>query len=981
MANGSTSQDGLDVLAALGVLVGKTPSHADGTMNLLLSHMLDTAAVADVMWERFLAPSTRRLLDEIAGGTGRGRGLFVWLCGVHDCGKATPAFQRRWQTEAAAVRAAGLRWHEPTAQRFDWHHGRAGGHLLQRLLRDAEWPDEQIAWVWPIVAGHHGFFPVASALRPDPRARGQLEGDGRWATVQRALVQRLTEELELGSFADLQPVLVPTRAAQLHLSGFVVMADWIASGSKQFPGVDSLGEVSFAGARDRANKAWVEIGLRGGWGELPEPESDAFVQRFGCEPRPSQVLAVETARQMEAPGLLIVEAPMGDGKTWAGLMAAEVLAAKFGADGVFVGMPEWATHDPMFGQVRRWVSRIDSNLAARVSLLHGKRILNKDWSALLNEPPEARLGAVGECGEPAEGGRCVRGGSGQVHVEPSGSRVPAEWFFGYGRGLLCPFVVAPLDQLLYATTRTKFVMLRMAGLIGKVVVLDEVHATDVYSSQFLLEGLRWFGQAGVPVVLLSATLPAAQRQALVDAYLAGAAGREEYTADDLSQPGGYPSVTAAWSAPEGAGHRSTAPSCASWRAGLPLTVELMPEPVPQRHADAALCRMAQDSADAAVTDRLEEELTHGGCALVIRNSVERAQTLCTALRERFGDEVVLLHEQLPLGTRADRTAHCLHRLAPQQDGPGRERPIRLVVVATQVAEQAFDVDVDLLITDLAPIDLLLQRIGRLHRGDKLLRPARLASPRVIVTGYASGDTTPGADDIVPPAGGRDIPRFLACTESLYDRHLLLRTAALVFRAAGHQGAWSIPADIPALVAAGYGSEDEVPQPWQDAAQSARWRWEDEQRKRAQNASHHLLTRRGDKEGPTLAGLHYVAVPPDSGDSGLTALVQDRDPGVEAVLLMRDGRRYRTLSGSVLAEDGSFPDEEWVNDVLAGTVRLPASCGAGAAEALHVPPAWDKHPWLGRSRVLVLEADGTAVLSGRLLRFDIVLGLVDNGPVV
>ncbi|CAM5729887.1 CRISPR-associated endonuclease/helicase Cas3 [Streptomyces antimycoticus] len=161
------------------------------------------------------------------------------------------------------------------------------------------------------------------------------------------------------------------------------------------------------------------------------------------------------------------------------------------------------------------------------------------------------------------------------------------------------------------------------------------------------------------------------------------------------------------------------------------------------------------------------------------------------------------------------------------------------MVATQVAEQAFDVDVDLLITDMAPIDLLLQRIGRLHRGDKLLRPARLASPRVIVTGYASGDATTGADDIDRAAGGRDIPRFLACTESLYDRHLLLHTTALVFRAAGRQGAWSIPGDIPALVAAGYGSEDVTPQPWRDAAQSARWRWEDEQRKRAQNASHHL----------------------------------------------------------------------------------------------------------------------------------------------
>ncbi|MGW2332126.1 CRISPR-associated helicase Cas3' [Streptomyces sp. NPDC001700] len=963
-----TPGDSLDVHAALGALVGKTPSHSNGTMNLLLSHMLDTAAVADVMWERYLAPSTRRLLDDTAGGAGKGRDLLVWLCGVHDFGKATPAYQRRWRPEAEAVQAAGLRWHEPTARRFEWHHGRAGGHLLRRLLSSAGWPDEHIAWVWPLVAGHHGFFPVESALKPDLKARGQLEGNERWAEVQLALARRLAEELGLASFTAPAPVSVPTRAFQLHLSGLIVMADWIASGSG-FPGLDELADVSFTRARQRATAAWRKLGLQNGWGELPEPPSNAFAMRFGCTPRPSQELAMETARRMEAPGLVIIEAPMGEGKTRAALMTAEILAAKFGADGVFVGMPEWSTEDPMFGQVRRWVSRIDEDLAGRVALLHGKRTFNREWSALLSEPPEVRLAAVSECGE--EDAQGLRGGE-------AVARVPAEWFFGYARGLLCPFVVGPVDQLLYATTRTKFVMLRMAGLVGKVVMLDEVHATNVYTSQFLLEGLRWFGQAGIPVVLLSATLPAPQRQALVDAYLAGASGREEFTADDLRHPQGYPSVTAVWNAPDGTGHRSAAPSCNSWRTDRPLTVALLPEPVPDGNATVEEHRAARASADTAVADRLEEELRQGGCALVIRNTVERVQTLCTVLRERFGDQVLLLHEQLTIGVRADRTADCLYRLAPRPTGTAPGRP-RTIVVATQVAEQAFDVDVDILITDLAPIDSLLQRIGRLHRCDDVHRPGRLARPRVIVTGWAPGSTIAGQEGADANPLDRGTPRFPGCAEALYGRHLLLRTAAMVFTAAGQSGGWSLPGDIPSLVADGYGGDDDVPAAWRGDTEAAGRQEQTERRERVGKASYHLLTRRSDREAPTLADLHYVAVPPAKGEAGLTALVRDRDPGVEAVLVIHDGSQYRTLPGSVLAREGAIADNDLVDEVLADTVRLPASCGSGAEE-LSVPPGWGKHERLNRHRALVLDNDGTACLSGRRLRYDSILGLVDEGPV-
>ncbi|MEU9338068.1 CRISPR-associated helicase Cas3' [Streptomyces sp. NPDC048290] len=974
----------------LGLLWGKSEEKAGGTMNLLLSHLLDTAAVAECMWDGFLAPATRRMLDEIAGGPGGGRRLFAWLCGVHDCGKATPAFQRMWPKGAEAVRAAGLGWSEPAIARCRWRHDRAGGYLLQGILPKGGWSEEHVAWVWPLVAGHHGAFPDRAATQPARSARGQLAGSGRWPEVQQALVQRFTDALGFRDLAEVEPGRVPSRAGQLHLSGLIVMADWIASDERHFTGVDVLERVTLQHSRARAAAAWEGLRLRGGWGRLAEPGPEAFGDRFGQDPRPSQRMVMEAARSMEAPGLLVVEAPMGEGKTKAALLAAEILAARFGADGVFVGMPTQSTCDPMFSQVRSWVGRIGADLDDQVALLHGKRMFNKEWQELL-EPdgaaaPEDRFGAVDEYGECQDDDLYGLHGADVAVREgvpaQASSRGPAEWFLGAKRGLLCPFVVGTIDQLLFAATRTKHVMLRMAGLAGKVVVLDEIHAADVYMSQFLKEGLRWLGQAGVPVVLLSATLPPRQRRELIDSYLAGAVSREEFSAESLPDPLGYPSVTSVWRAPDGSGWRFAVADCAGWRGDLSVAVDFLPETIPGPQLPYEQRGVVRAEADAAVAAYLGRELADGGCALVIRNTVDRAQSLYAALRTRFGDDVLLLHGRIAVGPRADRTEECLRLLGAREKDRPSGRPARLIVVATQIAEQSFDVDADLLITDLAPIDLLLQRIGRLHRHEGTARPGRLGRPRVVITGF---DGTGEAASLKRPA-----PRFLGGSEFIYGRHLLLRAAALLFTATD---GWRVPGQVPELVTLGYsegGDEGEgggasgggvdgegrIPRAWREDAEAARLRWEEEQRRRADDASGCLLTRRGDREGTTLSGLHYSSVPGAGRDTDLDAVVRDGEAGTEVIVLMRDGETYRTLSGRALTVNGDVPDA-LLEDVLGGTVRLPPRYTAAAALELAPLPGWLGHPRLGYSPALVLDPGRGAVLADRVVRYEKELGLVEE----
>jgi CRISPR-associated endonuclease/helicase Cas3 len=920
-----------DVVRQLGVLWGKSAAKAGGRMNLLVCHLLDTAAVAEQIWDQYLSLSTKAMVDRVAGGSGRGRAFFAWLCGVHDCGKATPAFQRMDEPGAQAVQQAGLAWVAKPQQR--WRHDQAGGKLIRHVLGEAGWAQEQIAWIWPLVAGHHGKFPPLSRLNEPVTARGHLHGKGpAWRRVQSAIVEVVTRQLGYEGLDRVQPAYVPSRADQLHLSGLVVMADWIASDERFFQGLDELSQVSLDVSRDRAARAWQKLALRGGWRRLPAPGPETFQDRFGHAARRSQVMVMDAVRRMGGPGLVIVEAPMGEGKTKTALVGAEIMAARFGADGVFVGMPTQATCDPIFTQVRAWAGQLSPGLESQVALLHGKRRFNNEWQRLLEEAGDDPDGMYGTVEEDAQFGMYGTAGEGPERL------APAEWFLGGKRGLLTPLVVGTIDQLLLAATRTKHVMLRMAGLAGKVVILDEVHAADIYMSQFLLEGLRWLGQARVPVILLSATLPPAQRRALTEAYVAGASWRENAPTFDLLEPAGYPNVTAVWL--EDGRPQTLVDACPSWRPkDLQVRVEVRAEAAKRSSEPTG-------GTHAEVVELLADRLRDGGCALVIRNTVDRAQDTYKALRGHFGeDDVLLLHGRLHAAHRADRTEIALSRLGPSKS----PRP-RTILVATQLAEQSFDVDADILITDLAPIDLLLQRIGRLHRHDGVPRPDPVREPCVVVTGFIA-------------EAGR-APWILPASEGIYGRYPLLRTAALV-----SDGHWAIPGQVPSLVSSAYGELGPAPEIWEKAASQS---WEEEQRARAKSAERFLLTRFAEHENPTLEGLHYADT--RGADEVVSAIVRDGEPSVEVVMVYEDSSGFTTWKGGRLRVNGEVP-HDLVDEVLGGAVRLPAKFTEAAESQLGPLAGWQGSPWLRHTRALRLRADDWTPLDKFMIRYDDGLGLV------
>ncbi len=891
----------MSVHAQLGLLWAKSPTNAQGTMSLLTQHLFDTAAVAELVWDEVVPFPLQRTVDGAAAG-GDGRALFRALCALHDIGKATPGFQAKDAALGDAVQRSGLSFKGAKPRGF--RHEQACQAILQRAGLPAPLSDGW-RWLLPLIAGHHG------VIRDRALADSEIDlgPDRAWREVQAELVRMVLTELG-AELAALDPPGRPPLAHQLAVAGWLSACDWIAS---SLPGHHDAATVGIALARARAAGRWPELELTRGWtGRQLSTAADVIEHRFGRAARPSQALVMDAARADDLPGLLIVEAPMGEGKTEAALAAVELLAARTGADGIFIAMPTQATSDAMLARVQPWADAF-VDAGTPIALLHGKRRFSSAWRRL--PPGGVHVSGIDDYG--MDDGYCSSDDADDLAPLPP-TVAASQWLLGAKRGLLCPLVVGTVDHLLLAATSTKYVAMRMAGLVGKVVVVDEVHAYDAYMGSFLHEALRWLGDAGVPVVLLSATLPPATRLHLIAAYRQGL-GRP--LPDECPTAAGYPVVTAVGRTP---GSATVATVSSSWRPSQPVVIDV---PGGEPAADPEL-----------VARLLPGELADGGCALVIVNTVERAQLIYTALRDVFGGRLHLLHARLTASVRVARTDGVLAELA----AAGRREPT--IVVATQVAEQSFDIDADVLVSDLAPIDLLLQRIGRLHRHERGQRPARLVLPRARVIGHQGR-----GDELVLDSGGVRV----------YGEPLLRRAAGLV---AGAQPAgWSIPADVPRLVAAGYADLPEA--------------WLVEQEARAGKAGWHHLGRNLGRKPMDLARLHEDAGGEAPEPGGRRGLVRDGEESLEVVLVRGTPGAPRTMRRRALGIDGTAVSDPALADEVAGdSVRLPAWLTAAASE-LQPLTGWQADRNLARSPALVLDDEGRARVGDHHVRYDELLGLV------
>jgi len=579
----------------------------------------------------------------------------VSLIAAHDIGKISPGFLMKCQM-----------WRESWQGRlgldspdiYEGNHAKIGQRYLSAR---PEFCGKPPGWLIA-VGGHHGKYSSTAA-----RGQKVFEGDADW-------IKQIKEELieEICAMFGPLPLALVEKSARLHwFTGFMVFCDWIGSNTGWFPAEGMDCRISLEAAREQARSALADIG----WRRHKVSTDLTFGRMFSSGPgqlmemRPLQSALIEAA---ETPGLYIVEAPMGEGKTEAALAVACRRWAEGGEFGLYFALPTQLTSNRIHQRVEAFLANVLASPSV-LALAHGNAGLS---------------------------GRRITPVLPAVNGEDDGAALANLWYSDSRKALLSPFGVGTLDQALMAVLPVKHSALRLFALGGKVIVMDEVHSYDPYTSALVDRAVEWFLQVGCTVIVLSATLTKARR-----AQLVAAAGAVEEEVSDS-----YPLIT---KVSVGSSKARSISVPESLRQKKTIRIE-------NRDREGAIwIREAASAAEA------------GACVLVVRNTIAAAQECFDQVKSScrdLGIEFGLLHSRFPQFRRGLNESRWMQLLGKG----GEHRPKSgCILVGTQVVEQSVDIDADLLITDLAPTDLLFQRIGRLHRHERQ-RPPGFEHPRCII---------------------------------------------------------------------------------------------------------------------------------------------------------------------------------------------------------------------------------------------------------
>ncbi len=977
-------------IAALNCLWAKLSrdSNAPPQYHPLICHLLDVGSVAEAMWRDTVSPWTRRritaalgLPDEDTAGA-----WIAFIAATHDIGKACPPFQHRRETPQELrllLNAAGLREAKtPTGDPVS--HGAVSECALQDDLHDLfHLPRAVAVTLATSVGGHHGRFHGQSVVGDFGPS---TLGTSAWTAARHTLLRDLAARYRIP--ADAVPGRVDNAAA-MWLAGLVSTADWIGSNADYYrfavPDLRGLGGTLPAldldryhkGSRAIAARALDALGWRGNTVASAGLEPLSFAALFPAANPPAPVqVQVETLADADGAGgpgdgptLAVIEAPMGEGKTEAALFLADRWSAARGQAGAYIGLPSQATSNQMFDRVRDYLRRRygDADGAVTLQLLHGHAALSAEFALLLDDG--ARPFAPTNIDDDGDKDDAIHKGRPSV--------VAAEWFTYKKRGLLAPYGVGTVDQALMAVLSSKHVFVRLFGLGGKTVVIDEVHAYDTYMSVLLERLLAWLGALGCSVVLLSATLPAGRRAALVQAFIGGATGtppKEQSTPDDAP----YPRVT--WVA-TGKGDAPAATPVAHVTSHHVPASERGKKALRIAHLPAEDCAVPTAPGTPFVLgERLRDALADGGCAAVICNTVRRAQEIYGALARLFAGRVVapdlaLLHARMPFDLRQARENEALlrfgkHGAEVEVDGATRtvRRPHRAVLVSTQIIEQSLDLDFDLMVSDLAPVDLLLQRSGRLHRHERA-RPAGLERPTLWLC--------------APEIDGDGVPRFARRKKSLiYDNHVLLRSWLRV----RDRTDIDVPSDVEGLIEAVYGDEScpaNLALEWHDAWDKTRASQCKEtegemyqgdirvikhpyERMALDELAGHLRQEDAPELHPAVQAVTRLALP----SIGLICLYGTPD------------RPTLDRAGAHAYNARRVPDPDTTERLLRrsvtvthfGLVKMLGDPDAPGVKA-HLPAGWGTSALLRPYRLVVFDAQGDGMAGDIPLRLDETLGLL------
>ena len=714
-------------------------------------HCLDVAAVGEALMTRHRG-LRQSLLDLLGLPSEDFIPVLCFLLCLHDIGK----FAKKFQAKVPAL-YPGCPGDDPASVPDRYDHGAGGLRLFDADDGLFHLPSGSSHRVWRLlvsaVVGHHGAPPQPVigenrvTIRPD---FGKAGIEASETFIQQAR--------ELFALPQALPPLERERVrrASFALAGFAVLADWIGSKQEWFPYCEPAQDLEayWRYTREQAGRAVEEAGV------LPSTSSGRldYGALIGADasPTPMQDWA-KSVELPDGPALFMIEDETGSGKTEAALMLAQRLMASGRADGLYVALPTMATANAMFDRLAAAYRQLfTADALPSIALAHGARDMHDGFrsagagsgarrGAPIQVPEAVRRDLKRPLQQPARPGLPTTGGAPFWPM-----RAPARWIRLCCRS--CPV----------GTNRCG-----CWGLMRRVLILDEVHAYDAYMQREIERLLEFQAGLGGCAILLSATLPLSVRKRLASAFSKGL-GNEETTHRSVISDMDYPLATVC-----GANVRTSMKVLGQSGRACRLPMRFLGTP---------------EEALTAV-----EQATHSGQAvLYIRNTVDDTLEAHAALTAR-GLAAEVFHARFALVDRLrieKWVVAMFGKLSTSAQRAGK------VLIATQVVEQSLDLDFDALITDLAPIDLLIQRAGRLWRHH---RPEREGQPELFVVGPAS----------IADADEKWFSRAFPRAAYVYKDHARLWLTA---KALADAGSIESPGGLRALIEAVYGDDAELAVP-------------------------------------------------------------------------------------------------------------------------------------------------------------------------
>ncbi len=739
------------------------PVEQGPALHVLPYHCLDVAAVGVAYLRHH--PALRAWLGRRLGTLDE-QVLCDWLAfwlALHDLGKFSISFQGQRADlvellQGEAPSSSGL-----PGVRHDSLGFACWRQYIQPLAMEQAWfgDDREVldginCWV-RAVTGHHGQPPIHDVHHLGEHFRPR----DRDAAVAFAVAMKTMflspAAASVATGMDAEVFEQQSRELSWWVAGLAVLADWIGSNAEIFKYRDAA-SISLADYWSKALALAETALIRSGVRPAARQHELAFADLFPkiTTPSPLQSWAASVSLP-EGPQIYLLEDVTGAGKTEAAVMLTHRIMAQGQADGFFIGLPTMATANAMYGRIASVYQQLFSGDASLV-LAHGRKTLVEQFAASIIEPGLDEADA-------------------QQHDE-SATRRCLRWLADHNkRALLAPAGVGTVDQALLGALQSKHQSLRLLGLVRKVLVVDEVHACDAYMQRTLEAVLEFHAHAGGSAILLSATLPSRMKTSLLAAFARGCGHRSPALAHQ-----GYPLVSA-WSP--------------QLQGAIETTMATRPE----------VCRQVfvrYESERALIVQTIVAALQTGQSVAWIRNTIGDALEARAELASMVDPtHITVFHARFALGDRLDIEEHVLETFGP--DSTPAQRAGRLLI-ATQVAEQSLDIDVDLLVSDLAPVDRLIQRAGRLCRHVRDAEGGRLYGPGALDQRGAPCMWVLGPPWSDAPASNW-LKQFAPGSAAVYPHHGEMWRTARALQA----GQFRMPDDARTLIETVFDLDEELPE--------------------------------------------------------------------------------------------------------------------------------------------------------------------------